>query len=104
MLLNIIHNVFTLQDDYFKYIKFKCHDVCNLNVTINDFLVVLSLSLSLIKRQKTSRSLPNLCKPGANTTITSYKATGSLASFEKKTILYYFQKRSSLPQHWRCNC
>jgi hypothetical protein len=30
--------------------------------------------------------------PGANPTIMSYNATGSLACFENKNILYYFKK------------
>jgi hypothetical protein len=49
---------------------------------------------------------------GANPTIASYNvsvvnfynATGSLARFESKNILYYFEKRSSLLQRWRCSC
>jgi hypothetical protein len=31
-------------------------------------------------------------------------ATGSLARFENKNILFYFEKRSSLLQRWRCSC
>jgi hypothetical protein len=50
--------------------------------------------------------------PGANPTIASYNAsvvnfynaTGSLARFENKNILWYFEKRSSLLQCWRCSC
>jgi hypothetical protein len=34
----------------------------------------------------------------------SYNATGSLARFENKNILFYYEKRSSLLQHWRCSC
>jgi hypothetical protein len=41
--------------------------------------------------------------PGANPAIASYNATGSLARFENKNILYYFEKRSSLLQRWRCS-
>jgi hypothetical protein len=50
--------------------------------------------------------------PGANPTIAGYNAsvenfynaTGSLARFENKTILFYFEKRSRLLRHWRCSC
>jgi hypothetical protein len=49
---------------------------------------------------------------GANPTIVSYNAsvvnfynaTGSLARFENKNISFYFEKRSSLLQRWRCSC
>jgi hypothetical protein len=41
-------------------------------------------------------------KSGANPTIVIYNATGSLARFESKNILFYFVKRSSLLQ--RCSC
>jgi hypothetical protein len=49
--------------------------------------------------------------PGANPTIVIYNAsvvnfynaTGSLARFENKNILFYFVKRSSLLQRWRCS-
>jgi hypothetical protein len=49
---------------------------------------------------------------GANPTIASYNAsvvnsynaTGSLACFENKNISFYFYKRSSLLQRWRCSC
>jgi hypothetical protein len=48
---------------------------------------------------------------GANPSIASYKssvvnfysATDSLARL-KKTISFYCEKRSSLPQRWRCSC
>jgi hypothetical protein len=50
--------------------------------------------------------------PGVNPTIASYNAsvvnvyngTGSLARFENKNILFYFEKRSSLLQRWHCSC
>jgi hypothetical protein len=50
--------------------------------------------------------------PGANPTIASYNAsvvnfynaTGSLARLENKNILFYFEKRCSLLQRWRCSC
>jgi hypothetical protein len=50
--------------------------------------------------------------PGANPTIVIYSAsvvnfynaTGSLARFENKNILLYFEKRSSPLQRWRCSC
>jgi hypothetical protein len=49
---------------------------------------------------------------GANPTIVSYNAiackiynaAGSLARFVNKNILFYFEKRSSLLQRWRCSC
>jgi hypothetical protein len=49
--------------------------------------------------------------PGANPTIASYNAsvvnfynaTGSLARFENKNIIFYFSKHSSLLQRWRCS-
>jgi hypothetical protein len=49
---------------------------------------------------------------GANPTIVYYNAsavnfynaTGSLARFESKNIVAYFEKRSSLLQRWRCSC
>jgi hypothetical protein len=49
---------------------------------------------------------------GANPTIVIYNAsvvnfynaTGSLARFKKKNILFYYVKRSSLLQRWRCSC
>jgi hypothetical protein len=41
---------------------------------------------------------------GANPTIASYNATDSLARFENKIIFFYFEKRSSLLQRWRCSC
>jgi hypothetical protein len=34
--------------------------------------------------------------PGANSTIAIYNATGSLARFENKNILFSFEKHSSL--------
>jgi hypothetical protein len=33
-----------------------------------------------------------------------YNATGSLARFENKNILFYFEKRCRLLQRWRCSC
>jgi hypothetical protein len=44
-----------------------------------------------------------LATSGANPTIVIYNATGSLARFKNKNILFYFVKRSSL-QRWRCSC
>jgi hypothetical protein len=49
---------------------------------------------------------------GENSTIASYNASvenfynaaGSLARFDNKNISFYFGKRSSLPQRWRCSC
>jgi hypothetical protein len=49
---------------------------------------------------------------GANPTIVIYNArvvnfynaTGSLARFENKNILFCFEKRSSLLQRWHCSC
>jgi hypothetical protein len=51
-------------------------------------------------------------RPGANlktsiynaSVVIFYNATGSLARFENKNILFYFKKRSSLLQSWRCSC
>jgi hypothetical protein len=48
---------------------------------------------------------------GANPTIAIYNASvvkfnnamGSLARFENKNILFYFEKRSGLLQRWRCS-
>jgi hypothetical protein len=34
--------------------------------------------------------------------VNFYNATGSLARFENKNILFCFEKRSSLLQRWRC--
>jgi hypothetical protein len=50
--------------------------------------------------------------PGCNPTTPSYnasdvkiyKATGSLAHFENKKSLFYFEKRSSPLQRLRCSC
>jgi hypothetical protein len=50
--------------------------------------------------------------PGANPTFASYNAsvvnfynaTGTLARFENKNIIFYILKRSSLLQRWRCSC
>jgi hypothetical protein len=36
--------------------------------------------------------------------VNFYSATGSLACFENKNILFYFEKRSSLLQRGRCSC
>jgi hypothetical protein len=36
--------------------------------------------------------------------VNLYNATGSLARFENKNILFYFEKCSSLLQRWRCSC
>jgi hypothetical protein len=36
--------------------------------------------------------------------VNFYNATGSPARFENKNILFYFEKRSSLLQRWRCSC
>jgi hypothetical protein len=52
------------------------------------------------------------CWPGVNPTIASYNAsvvnfynaTGSLARFENKNILFYFVKHCRLLQRWRCSC
>jgi hypothetical protein len=33
-----------------------------------------------------------------------YNATGSLARFENKNIIFFFEKRSSLLQCWHCSC
>jgi hypothetical protein len=41
---------------------------------------------------------------GANPTIASYNAKDSLEHFENKIIFFYFEKRSSLLQRWRCSC
>jgi hypothetical protein len=51
-------------------------------------------------------------QPGANPTtsiynasiVNFYNATGNKARFENKNILFYFEKRSSLLQRWRCSC
>jgi hypothetical protein len=53
-----------------------------------------------------------LFTPGANPTIVSYNAsvvnfynaTGSLAHFENKNILFCLEKRSSQLQCWHCSC
>jgi hypothetical protein len=50
-------------------------------------------------------------KPGANPTIACYNASvvnfynamGSRALFKNKNILFFFEKRSSLLQRWRCS-
>jgi hypothetical protein len=36
--------------------------------------------------------------------VNFYNATGSLARFENKNILFSFEKHSSLLQRWRCSC
>jgi hypothetical protein len=49
---------------------------------------------------------------GANPTIASYNASAvkiynamcGLVRFENKTILFYYEKGSSLLQRWRCSC
>jgi hypothetical protein len=49
---------------------------------------------------------------GANPTTLSYNAsvvkfynaTGSPARFENKNIFFFFEKRYSLLQRWRCSC
>jgi hypothetical protein len=33
-----------------------------------------------------------------------YNATSSLMRFDNKNVFFYFEKRSSLVQHWRCSC
>jgi hypothetical protein len=38
--------------------------------------------------------------PGPNPTTSIYNATGSLARFENKNILFYFEKRFSLPVYF----
>jgi hypothetical protein len=45
-------------------------------------------------------SMKVLFKSGANPTIVSYNATGSLAHLENKNILFYFEKRSSLGTYY----
>jgi hypothetical protein len=74
---------------------------------------ICNLYVQLLMRKKSS-STPRISYShpfsGANPTIASYNAsvvnfynaTGSLARFEKKNIIFYFLKRSSLLQHWRC--
>jgi hypothetical protein len=43
--------------------------------------------------------------PGYNASVVNfYNATGSLARFENKNIIFYFLERSSLLQRWRCSC
>jgi hypothetical protein len=58
-------------------------------------------------------SLPSVGEiTGANPTnviynasvVIFYNATGSLARFENKNILFSFEKHSSLLQRWRCSC
>jgi hypothetical protein len=36
--------------------------------------------------------------------VNFYNAAGSLARFKNKNILFYYVKRSSLLQRWRCSC
>jgi hypothetical protein len=36
--------------------------------------------------------------------VNFYNATGSLARFGNKNILFYFEKRCRLLQRWRCSC
>jgi hypothetical protein len=36
--------------------------------------------------------------------VNFYNVTGSKACFENKNIIFYFEKRSSLLQRWRCRC
>jgi hypothetical protein len=36
--------------------------------------------------------------------VNFYNAMGSPACFENKNISFYFEKRSSLLQRWRCSC
>jgi hypothetical protein len=36
--------------------------------------------------------------------VNFHNATGSIARFENKNILFYFEKRPSLLQRWRCSC
>jgi hypothetical protein len=54
----------------------------------------------------------DLWQPGVNPTIASYNAsavnfynaTGSIARFENKNILFYFENRCRLLQRWSCRC
>jgi hypothetical protein len=41
---------------------------------------------------------------GTNIEPIFYNATRSLARFENNNIIFYFEKRSSLLQRWRCSC
>jgi hypothetical protein len=65
-----------------------------------------------------SKLSPNVRKftqsghPGPNPTTSIYSASvvyfynaaGSLACFENKNILFYFENGSGLLQRWRCSC
>jgi hypothetical protein len=52
-----------------------------------------------------SQDWPHPTIAGYNASVVNfYNATGSLALFENKNILYYLEKRSSLLQRWRCSC
>jgi hypothetical protein len=68
-------------------------------------------SLRRKQRKETNKDKEAEDRSGANPTIVSYNAsvvifnaTGSLARFENKSILVFFEKRSSLLQRWRCSC
>jgi hypothetical protein len=55
-------------------------------------------------RRKQSPKRRKLAQTAPNPTTSIYNTTGSLARFENKNILFYFEKRSSLLQRWRCGC
>jgi hypothetical protein len=67
---------------------------------------------SFLCADKKLASRCKLCIPGANPTIVSYNAsavkiysaTSSPVRFETMFSSIYFEKRSSLLQHWRCDC
>jgi hypothetical protein len=93
----------------------KINNPANLKVT--DRLILFAsedyrVNPTFFVQKRNLSSFINSFIAGANPTIAIYNAsvvnfynaTGSLARFENKNILFSFEKHSSLLQRWRCSC
>jgi hypothetical protein len=72
--------------------KYVCMYVCNL----------YECNLFTYTKLIFAGANPTIARHNASV-VNFYRATGSLAGFEKKNIFFYFEKRSILLQPWRCS-
>jgi hypothetical protein len=70
-------------------------------VRVSSFLTGLVEFQTLLRRKR--NSLMPWGQSYANA-VNFYNSAGSLARFENKNIFFFYEKRSSLLQRWRCSC
>jgi hypothetical protein len=74
--------------------------VCNF-AEAEKWKIAFGVNFFLPKMLKGRKIIPRKPRQGANPTIASYNATGSLVRFKNNKFIVYYEKRSSLLQRWR---